>query len=154
MCSLLKTLGKPCEVCNLHVFSDCLNDNHTTSPFLISIYLSLLQARDIYEEAIETVLTVRDFTQVFDAYAEFEKNVISAKIQTMEDTGASEEGLCLNSMSTAPFSELIFLPCSILANIQKIIWVEYDCFLKNSQHIFKTMFLDGESFENLGYLSK
>lgn len=51
------------------------------------------QARDIYEEAIETVLTVRDFTQVFDAYAEFEKNVISAKIQTMEETGASEEGI-------------------------------------------------------------
>lgn len=49
------------------------------------------RARDIYEEAIETVLTVRDFTQVFDAYAEFEKNVISAKIQTMEETGASEE---------------------------------------------------------------
>jgi hypothetical protein len=51
------------------------------------------QARDIYEEAIETVLTVRDFTQVFDAYAEFEKNVMSAKIQTMEETGASEEGI-------------------------------------------------------------
>ncbi|VDI82901.1 pre-mRNA-splicing factor SYF1, partial [Mytilus galloprovincialis] len=49
------------------------------------------RARDIYEEAIETVLTVRDFTQVFDAYAEFEKNVIGAKIQTMEETGASEE---------------------------------------------------------------
>jgi pre-mRNA-splicing factor SYF1 len=51
------------------------------------------QARDIYEEAIETVLTVRDFTQDFDAYAEFEKNVMSAKIQTMEETGASEEGI-------------------------------------------------------------
>ena len=33
----------------------------------------LTQARDIYEEAIQTVTTVRDFTQVFDAYAQFEE---------------------------------------------------------------------------------
>lgn len=32
-----------------------------------------IQARDIYEEAIQTVTTVRDFTQVFDAYAQFEE---------------------------------------------------------------------------------
>ncbi|XP_043463575.1 pre-mRNA-splicing factor syf1 homolog [Leptopilina heterotoma] len=31
------------------------------------------RARDIYEEAIQTVKTVRDFTQVFDAYAQFEE---------------------------------------------------------------------------------
>ncbi|KAF4518796.1 hypothetical protein B566_EDAN005417 [Ephemera danica] len=31
------------------------------------------KARDIYEEAIQTVTTVRDFTQVFDAYAQFEE---------------------------------------------------------------------------------
>ncbi|XP_017767919.1 PREDICTED: pre-mRNA-splicing factor SYF1 [Nicrophorus vespilloides] len=31
------------------------------------------RARDIYEEAIQTVTTVRDFTQVFDAYAQFEE---------------------------------------------------------------------------------
>lgn len=49
------------------------------------------RARDIYEEAIQTVITVRDFTQVFDAYAQFEKNVIGAKMETMEETGASEE---------------------------------------------------------------
>lgn len=29
-----------------------------------------LQARDVYEEAIQTVLTVRDFGEVFDAYAQ------------------------------------------------------------------------------------
>ena len=63
-------------------------DNMDTNDYISCDF----QARDIYEEAIETVLTVRDFTQVFDAYAEFEKNVISAKIQTMEETGASEEG--------------------------------------------------------------
>ncbi|KAH0564460.1 pre-mRNA-splicing factor syf1 homolog [Cotesia glomerata] len=31
------------------------------------------RARDIYEEAIQTVSTVRDFTQVFDAYSQFEE---------------------------------------------------------------------------------
>lgn len=31
------------------------------------------RARDIYEEAIQTVTTVRDFTQIFDAYAQFEE---------------------------------------------------------------------------------
>lgn len=49
------------------------------------------RARDIYEEAIQTVITVRDFTQVFDAYAQFEKNLISAKMESMEEAGPSEE---------------------------------------------------------------
>ncbi|XP_062622386.1 pre-mRNA-splicing factor SYF1-like [Saccostrea cucullata] len=49
------------------------------------------RARDIYEEAILTVITVRDFTQVFDAYAQFEKNMISSKMESMEETGATEE---------------------------------------------------------------
>lgn len=40
-----------------------------------------------------TVITVRDFTQVFDAYAQFEKNLISSKMESMEETGASEEGM-------------------------------------------------------------
>ncbi|XP_026463495.1 pre-mRNA-splicing factor SYF1-like [Ctenocephalides felis] len=35
------------------------------------------RARDIYEEAIQTVTTVRDFTQVFDAYAQFEELSLS-----------------------------------------------------------------------------
>ncbi|PVD22082.1 hypothetical protein C0Q70_17885 [Pomacea canaliculata] len=49
------------------------------------------RARDIFEEAIETVITVRDFTQVFDACAQFEKNIIAAKMESMEESGASEE---------------------------------------------------------------
>ena len=32
--------------------------------------LTLSKARDVYEEAIQTVLTVRDFGEVFDAYAQ------------------------------------------------------------------------------------
>lgn len=34
------------------------------------------RARDIYEEGISTVMTVRDFTLIFDSYAEFEESVM------------------------------------------------------------------------------
>jgi pre-mRNA-splicing factor SYF1 len=40
----------------------------------------MFQARDVYEEAIVTVKTVRDFTQVFDAYAQFEERAATAKM--------------------------------------------------------------------------
>ena len=43
------------------------------------------RARDIYEEAIQTVLTVRDFTQVFDAYAQFEELALSKKMEEVAE---------------------------------------------------------------------
>jgi pre-mRNA-splicing factor SYF1 len=46
------------------------------------------RARDIYEEAIQTVTTVRDFSQVFDAYAQFEELSLS---KLMEDVGTKEK---------------------------------------------------------------
>ncbi|CAM9585712.1 unnamed protein product [Lampetra fluviatilis] len=49
------------------------------------------KARDVYEEAIQTVTTVRDFTQVFDAYAQFEESMISAKMEASGEQGASED---------------------------------------------------------------
>lgn len=39
------------------------------------------QARDVYEEAISSVVTVRDFSMIFDAYTQFEESMISAKIE-------------------------------------------------------------------------
>lgn len=36
------------------------------------------RARDVFEEATTTVMTVRDFTLIFDAYVEFEESVIGA----------------------------------------------------------------------------
>lgn len=45
------------------------------------------RARDIYEEAIQTVTTVRDFSQVFDAYAQFEELSLS---KLMEEVAAKE----------------------------------------------------------------
>lgn len=53
---------------------------------------STLQARDVYEEAIRTVMTVRDFTQVFDSYAQFEESMIAAKMETASELGREEEG--------------------------------------------------------------
>jgi pre-mRNA-splicing factor SYF1 len=41
----------------------------------------IYQARDIFDEAIQTVTTVCEFTQVFDAYAQFEELALSQKME-------------------------------------------------------------------------
>jgi len=46
----------------------------------------------VYEESILTVVTVRDFTQVFDSYAQFEESMIAAKMETTSEMGQEEEG--------------------------------------------------------------
>lgn len=52
---------------------------------------SFERARDIFEEGITTVMTVRDFTLVFDAYVEFEEAITG---QLMENAAArSEKGI-------------------------------------------------------------
>lgn len=40
------------------------------------------RARDVYEEAMASVSTIRDFSQVFDAYAQSEERIINAKMET------------------------------------------------------------------------
>lgn len=56
--------------------------------------LFCLKARDIYEEAIQTVTTVRDFTQVFDAYAQFEELSLSKRMEEVaKNLNPSEEGM-------------------------------------------------------------
>ncbi|XP_061389841.1 pre-mRNA-splicing factor syf1 homolog [Musca vetustissima] len=50
------------------------------------------RARDIYEEAIQTVRTVRDFTQVFDEYAQFEELSLNKRMEMVaNDPDATEE---------------------------------------------------------------
>lgn len=46
------------------------------------------KARDIYEEGIAEVITVRDFSLIWDAYSEFEYGLIQS---TMERMAAAEE---------------------------------------------------------------
>lgn len=38
------------------------------------------------------MMTVRDFTQVFDSYAQFEESMIAAKMETTSELGHEEEG--------------------------------------------------------------
>lgn len=42
------------------------------------------RARDTFEEGITTVMTVRDFTLVFDSYAEFEESIIGALMEVAQ----------------------------------------------------------------------
>lgn len=59
------------------------------------------RARDVYEEAIQTVPTVRDFSQVFDAYAEFEEQALNADME-----GGETDDLTLE-MRLARFERLM-----------------------------------------------
>ena len=46
------------------------------------------KARDVYEEGLATVITVRDFSLIFDAYTQFEESMLSAKMEAAaEDDG-------------------------------------------------------------------
>ncbi|CAO3626500.1 unnamed protein product [Mucor hiemalis] len=57
------------------------------------------KARDIFEEGITTVMTVRDFTAIFDAYAEFEEEMITTKMEMAaerEEAGEKDEDEHLN----------------------------------------------------------
>ncbi|XP_053320367.1 pre-mRNA-splicing factor SYF1 [Spea bombifrons] len=65
------------------------------------------KARDVYEEAIQTVTTVRDFTQVFDSYAQFEESIIAAKMETVSELGREEEDDLDLELRLARFEQLI-----------------------------------------------
>ncbi|KAI2619229.1 TPR-like protein [Hypoxylon sp. NC1633] len=51
---------------------------------------SFERARDIFEEGVTTVMTVRDFTLIFDTYAEFEESIIGALMELASQR--TEEG--------------------------------------------------------------
>ncbi|KAK3532152.1 hypothetical protein QTP86_009020, partial [Hemibagrus guttatus] len=65
------------------------------------------KARDVYEEAIQTVVTVRDFTQVFDSYAQFEESMIAAKMETTSELGQAEDDDIDLELRLARFEQLI-----------------------------------------------
>lgn len=52
------------------------------------------KARDVFEEGITTVMTVRDFTLIFDAYVEFEESIIGSLMEAAAvraENGQSDE---------------------------------------------------------------
>ncbi|KAM0747226.1 TPR-like protein [Meredithblackwellia eburnea MCA 4105] len=53
-------------------------------------HLSFTLAIATFEEALATVVTLRDFTQVFDAYAEFSENYIASLMENLQEM--QEEG--------------------------------------------------------------
>ncbi|XP_077239521.1 tetratricopeptide repeat (TPR)-like superfamily protein [Tasmannia lanceolata] len=52
------------------------------------------KARDVFEEGLTTVVTVRDFSVIFDCYALFEESALAAKMETMgmSDDEQGDEG--------------------------------------------------------------
>lgn len=44
----------------------------------------LEKATDIFEEGMTTVITVRDFSVIFDAYSQFEESMLSIKMENMD----------------------------------------------------------------------
>ncbi|XP_021770886.1 pre-mRNA-splicing factor SYF1-like [Chenopodium quinoa] len=56
------------------------------------------KARDVFEEGMMTVVTVRDFSVIFDAYSQFEESMLAYKMESLdlsdeegEDGGGDEE---------------------------------------------------------------
>ncbi|KAF9072947.1 hypothetical protein BDP27DRAFT_1260964 [Rhodocollybia butyracea] len=48
------------------------------------------RAKNTFEKGLASVLTIRDFTQIFDAYAEFEESLISAMMEGLEEEDEEE----------------------------------------------------------------
>ncbi|KAL8555465.1 hypothetical protein ACS0TY_003319 [Phlomoides rotata] len=51
----------------------------------------LEKARDIFEEGMTTVVTVRDFSVIFDAYSQFEESMLSIKMESMDDSDEEDD---------------------------------------------------------------
>lgn len=49
------------------------------------------KARDVFEEGMMTVITVRDFGVVFDSYTSFEESALAAKMEALEVSEEEEE---------------------------------------------------------------
>ncbi|KAI9500863.1 hypothetical protein BX070DRAFT_228983 [Coemansia spiralis] len=56
---------------------------------------ALEQARDVFEQALGGVATLRDFALVFDAYAEFEESMVTAEMEAMAAGRGSQTRLDL-----------------------------------------------------------
>ena len=50
------------------------------------------KARDIFEEGMTTVVTVKDFSVMLDAYSQFEESMLALKMEEMSDSEVKDEG--------------------------------------------------------------
>lgn len=51
------------------------------------------KARDVFEEGLQTVVTVRDFSVIFESYAQFEQSALAAKLETAGEEEDEEDEL-------------------------------------------------------------
>ena len=49
------------------------------------------RAKEVFEQGLRSVLTVRDFTQIFDTYVEFLESLISAMMEALENEDDEED---------------------------------------------------------------
>lgn len=49
------------------------------------------KARDVFEEGMMTVITVRDFSVIFDAYSQFEESMLALKMEEMSESEVDDE---------------------------------------------------------------
>jgi pre-mRNA-splicing factor SYF1 len=54
------------------------------------LFLSL-QAKFTFDQGISSVVTIRDFTQIFDAYSEFSEALISTLMNALEDPDPEDD---------------------------------------------------------------
>uniref|UniRef100_A0A5B7AHX3 Pre-mRNA-splicing factor SYF1 n=1 Tax=Davidia involucrata TaxID=16924 RepID=A0A5B7AHX3_DAVIN len=50
------------------------------------------KARDIFEEGMTTVVTVRDFSVIFDAYSQFEESMLALKMEEISESEEEDDG--------------------------------------------------------------
>jgi pre-mRNA-splicing factor SYF1 len=48
------------------------------------------KARDVFEEGVSSVVTVKEFSVVFEAYTQFEQSMLAAKLEAAEEEGAED----------------------------------------------------------------
>ncbi|GAB2271613.1 hypothetical protein Dimus_006444 [Dionaea muscipula] len=67
------------------------------------------KARDIFEEGMTTVVTVRDFSVIFDAYSQFEESMLAYKMENIDLSDDEEEN---GEVSTSvKFEKMILRGC-------------------------------------------
>ncbi|WCJ26949.1 Pre-mRNA-splicing factor SYF1 [Euphorbia peplus] len=58
------------------------------------------KARDVFEEGMTTVVTVRDFSVIFDAYSQFEESMVAHKMESLDLSDEEENTMEENGTTT------------------------------------------------------
>jgi len=79
------------------------------------------KARDVYEEGVTTVVTIRDFNQIWEPYVEFEYSLISSQMEQMavaeENDDIDEEDEEELAFQTAVFEDLVDRQAVLMSDV-------------------------------------